>query len=90
VVLTDLQQRGSVQGGAAPDDGEQGEDEDVVAGVRGAAAGARRGAAPAARHRRGPGQVQGQEVQGLPAVQDQQATHVTGHAVLMLSVWAYS
>ncbi|CAM0144620.1 unnamed protein product [Urochloa decumbens] len=44
-----MEQRG-VQGGAAPDDGEQGEDEDVVARVCGAAGGSSRRAAPAAGH----------------------------------------
>jgi len=73
----DLQQRG-VQGGAAPYDGEQGEDADVMAGVRGAAGGAGRRAAPAAGNRREPGEVQGEEVQGVPALQDQQAAPVTG------------
>jgi hypothetical protein len=47
-----------------------------MADVRGAAGGARRGATPQAGHGGEPGQVQGQEVQGLPALQDQQAPHV--------------
>ncbi|RLN07444.1 flavonol synthase/flavanone 3-hydroxylase [Panicum miliaceum] len=87
-IETDLQQRG-VQGGAAPYDGEQGEDADVVAGVRGAAGGARRRAAPAAGRRREPGQVQGEEVQGVPTLQDQQAPHVddrTRHCLLHVSL----
>lgn len=48
-----------------------------MAGVRGAAGGARRRSAPEAGHGRETGQVQGEEVQGLPALQDQQAPHVT-------------
>jgi flavonol synthase len=54
--VADSEQR-EVQSRFAPDDGEQREDADVVAGVRRAADGARRRAAPADRRQRGPGQV---------------------------------